>query len=44
MKIDREIFYTVGLFLLLIQEEQLSVSDERMCISKPAQEMCGYVN
>ena len=28
---DQEICYTVILFLLLIQEGQLSVSDERIC-------------
>ena len=31
MEIDREIFSTVILSLLLIQERQLSVSGERMC-------------
>ena len=31
MEIDHEIFSTVILFLPLIQEGQLSVSDERMC-------------
>ena len=31
MEIDHEIFSTVILSLTLIQEEQLSVSDERMC-------------
>ena len=32
-KIDHEIFSTVILSLLLIQERQLSVSGERMCTS-----------
>ena len=32
VEIDREIFSTVILSLLLIQEGQLSVSGERMCI------------
>ena len=32
-EIDHEILSTVILSLLLIQEEQLSVSDERMCTS-----------
>ena len=31
LEIDHEIFSTVILSLPLIQEEQLSVSDERMC-------------
>ena len=31
VEIDHEIFSTVILSLLLIQEGQLSVSDERMC-------------
>ena len=31
MKIDREIFSTIILSLPLIQEGQLSVSEERMC-------------
>ena len=31
MEIDHEIFSTVNLSLLLIQEGQLSVSGERMC-------------
>ena len=31
VEIDCEIFSTVILFLWLIQEGQLSVSDERMC-------------
>ena len=31
LEIDHEIFSTVILSLLLIQEGQLSVSDERMC-------------
>ena len=31
VEIDHEIFYLVILFLLLIQEGQLSVSGERMC-------------
>ena len=31
VKIDHEIFCTVILFLPLVQEEQLSVSGERMC-------------
>ena len=33
VEIDREIFSTVILSLTLIQEGQLSVSDERMCIT-----------
>ena len=33
MEIDHEIFSAVILTLLLIQEEQLSVSGERMCTS-----------
>ena len=33
MKIDHEIFYMVILSLLLIQEGQLSISGEGMCIS-----------
>ena len=31
MKIDQEIFSTVILSLLLVQEGQLSISGERMC-------------
>ena len=33
MEIDYEIFSTVILSLLLIQEEQLSVSGKRLCIN-----------
>ena len=33
MEIDHEIFSTVFLSLVLIQEEQLSVSGEKMCTS-----------
>ena len=53
LDIYHEIFSTIIISLLLIQEGQLSVSSERMCISivgwltertKPAQEKCGLVN
>ena len=33
MAIDRDIFSTIILFLMLLQEGQLSASGERMCTS-----------
>ena len=47
VEIDHEIIYTVILLIPLIQEGQLSVTGENMCISRrtePAQEKCEQVN
>ena len=44
LEIDLEIFSTVILSLLLIQEGHLSVSGNIMCTNTPSQEKCGQVN